>query len=119
MYNITSFNSLSQFRFDNPYIASYLYNYANGVLSIVNDVTNTFVATMKDLYLSQLLQTKLIVYVCAGVVCFLVMLQLPFAYVINSTIDSQAGLFLRIPTKHCRTEQQRVDVFLEQLKAPT
>ena len=77
---------------------------------------NNFVVTMNHLYLAQLSQTQLIVYLCVGVICFLVLLQIPFIYSIHNIIMSQAQLFLRMPTSECRSQQKMVDSFIEQLK---
>ncbi len=116
LYNMSSLKTLEQFTDIQPYIASYQHNFANGLLTVVIRALNEFVDTMRDLYLSQLWQTQLIIYIFLGAICALVILQIPFICSIDSVINAQARLFLKMPTSQCREQQKRADSFLEQFK---
>jgi hypothetical protein len=116
VYNITNFEYLNQFSSQSPHVIAYEHNVKNILLEMVTTALDNFLATMNKIYDMRLLQTQLIVYICVGVVAFLILLQIPFICSIDSIIRKQAGLFLRMPTVECHRQQKHVELFLEEMK---
>jgi hypothetical protein len=116
LYNISNFESLSNYSSTSPYVASYEYNLKNVLLEMVTKALSNFINAMSDIYEARLFQTQLIVYICVAMVGFLILLQIPFICSIDSIIRKQAELFLRMPTAECHKQQKLVELFLEEMK---
>ena len=115
MYNISGLKSLEDFNFQQPYIASYQYNYMNHLLLSANTILEDFSIKMQKLYLNQFHNTQLIIWICISVAIFLILSQIPYMFYINSTIINQANLFLTIPIEQCRIQELYIESFLEDL----
>lgn len=114
---IVDTESISTFRRSNPYIASFQYNYLNGLLGVVSRALNDYVLSVQDIFMSQLAQVQTVVYACLGGICFFAVLQLPFALGIVSVIRKQSRLFLLVPPNECAAQQKIAEEFLESLNS--
>ena len=102
MQNITNISKLEEFHERQPHIADFQHNFMNGLLIIVNQGLYAFVKEVRQLYESQLSKSKILINVCIVFTIVLILIQIPFTIYVNSIIDSQTELFLKIPIEQCR-----------------
>ncbi len=110
-------SGLSSYRYQNPQFATLLFNTMNGMCYTAAVTTDDFLASMKDLYYSQLYDTEVIAIVTACIFLALVCVQVPTGYALTKIVRGQIDIFLRLPNHDCAKLARAANDFVLSIQA--